>query len=187
MPDLKLELTGEMIPALVAALESYCDGGAECEAVLFSALYDRRSTLIDYAADLSSLRDIERASLGRNLTEAEDAILHKLRRSACHWIHNKAGQILCDIANNPLADQVAAHDGEPDTRPGQDAGEALVGVECWIWDEMNGISGIQGPAKVDKYDPHGIPRKFAYLVLDQKVNGAYFAHARPVYLGRPTP
>ena len=117
MPSLSIDLTAEMVPGLIAALESYRDGGAECEAVLFAALYDRRSTLIDYAADLSSLRDIERASLGRNLTEAEDVILHKLRGSACHWIHNKAGQILAEIARNPLADQVAAHDGEPDTRP----------------------------------------------------------------------
>ena len=117
MPSLSIDLTAEMVPGLIAALESYRDGGAECEAVLFAALYDRRSTLIDYAADLSSLRDIERASLGRNLTEAEDVILHKLRGSACHWIHNKAGQILAEIARNPLADQVAVHDGEPDTRP----------------------------------------------------------------------
>lgn len=187
MPNLSIDLTAEMVPGLISALESYRESSEGAESVLFAALYDRRSTLIDYAADLSALRDIENAALSRDLTEAEDAIIHKLRRSSCHWIHNKAGQILAEIARNPLADQVAVHDGQSDTRPGQDAGEALVGVECYVWDEMNGLAGVQGPAEIDKYDPYGTPRKFAYRTLDQRVNGAYFAHARPVYLGRPTP
>ena len=109
MSNLSIDLTAEMIPGLISALESYRESSEGAESVLFAALYDRRFTLIDYAVDLSALRDIESAALSRDLTDTEDAILHKLRGSACHWIHNKAGQILAEIARNPLA--------EPDTRP----------------------------------------------------------------------
>ena len=77
--------------------------------------------------------------------------------------------------------------GQSGHAPGQDAGEALVGVDAMCGTKMNGLAGVQGPAKIDKYDPYGTPRKFAYRTLDQRVNGAYFAHARLGLLGRPTP
>lgn len=130
---------------------------------------------------------------GLHLAESDEtpeaeaiAILTKLRDSRQpEAIRTRAGNLLIDIASNPLPDQVAVCDASSvDDRPGQDAGEALVGVECYVWDNLTkGLSeGVIGPYIV--YDVCDEDR-FRYAIEGPMEAGIFYAHARPAYLGVP--
>ena len=76
---------------------------------------------------------------------------------------------------------VAVIDPPKDLRPGQDAGEALVGVECYVWDHMLPAPAKVTTAKIVQYDPYrGHFKEFKYYT-----GYCWWIHARPVYLGKP--
>ena len=70
--------------------------------------------------------------------------------------------------------------------PGQDAGEALVGVECWV--KYDDDEPWQGPIVVDGIDPKAKRRKYDHRSIRHADGDGSFwgsVHARPTYLGRP--
>lgn len=112
------------------------------------------------------------------------AILTKLRDSRQpEAIRTRAGNLLIDIAED---DRAVCDASSVDEQPGQDAGAALVGVECYVKDTNDKEWCVSDPPlKITAYR-EGLgysrlpnPRK------DQAFD--WWNHASPAYLGKPTP
>ena len=91
-------------------------------------------------------------------------------------IHNKAGQILAR-SHGTRGRSGGGTRWLSDTRPGQGRGRGAGGRGVLLQDEMNGLAGVHLRKSTNTIP--GTPRKFAYRTPDQRVPGAYFAHARP--------
>lgn len=173
MSDLRIPITADLIVAMIRALDD-----ATTRDDLHELLYAHGQTLCDIAGDVAAIRALERAAADRDLTEAEDAALHKVRNHGGTWLRAKAEAILVDIASNPLDDRAVCDASSVDDRPGQDAGEALVGIECLLWDgEWNEFMNPNFKRYVTKFENE----KYANAA-DPNL---FWDHARPVYLGLP--
>lgn len=107
MPELKIPIDSALLVSMIRALDD-CTTRDD----LHEALYNHGRYLCDIAGDVAAIRALERVAADRNLTEAEDAALHKARNNGGTWMRAKAGAILCDIANNPLDDRAVCDASE---------------------------------------------------------------------------
>jgi hypothetical protein len=111
-------------------------------------------------------------------TELTDATVYR----CCHRIGLGGGGSIADLARTVLETYQKEFEVKPVTQPtqpipAQDSGEALVGVECYLWNgewyEGELISSV-----VYNY----VGRK--YVSLNDHAKARYWEHARPRPLGR---
>lgn len=122
---------------------------------------------------------------GLHLAESDEtptteaiAILTKLRDSRQpEAIRTRAGNLLIDIAED---DRAVCDASSVDDRPGQDAGAALVGVECYVWDGEWEEEFEAVPLKILSITENRYSARWPGYPQDQS-----WMHARPVYLGLP--
>ena len=74
----------------------------------------------------------------------------------------------------------------PDTRPDRTRARRWWAWSA-MWDENEWACRSSRPCKNRQIRSLWDAEKIRVSNPDQRVNGAYFAHARPVYVGRPTP
>ena len=91
---------------ILDGLQDMRDDSALCQAL------SEHPDLIELAARIAAVRSLRSEIADRDLTDAEHAMLNKLRADTCEWIRAEAGRALIELAE-PLCDQDAAHDGEP--------------------------------------------------------------------------
>lgn len=126
---------------------------------------------------------------GLHLAESDEtpeaeaiAILTKLRDSRQpEAIRTRAGNLLIDIVSNPLPDHVAVCDASSvDERPGQDAGEALVGEMCFVWSGKWIDGYCANPVRIEGIENGNYRAGFP------SIDGStLWQHAHPTYLGLP--
>lgn len=173
---------GESIPealdAILEGLQSFRDIPAMVRALHFCP---------DLCRLASAVHALHLAESDETPVDQAIAILTKLRDSRQpEAIRTRAEAILRDIAED---DRAVCDASSVDDRPGQDSGEALVGVECYIFDPATGDSSkdaMHGPSSaggrrgvVTSVKVYGDDLWYA---LDHT---GFFRHARPVYLGLP--
>lgn len=114
--------------------------------------------LLDVAEAVARIRTISREM---DDDEALPELLRMRDPRQPEWLRTLAGREMAR-RGGALRDQIAVHDASSvDDRPGQDAGEALVGVECYVhWkrvDERTASVIETPPTKmiVDEYDDAG--------------------------------
>ena len=90
---------------ILDGLQDMRDDSALCQAL------SEHPDLIELAARIAAVRSLRSEIADRDLTDAEHAMLNKLRADTCEWIRAEAGRALIELAE-PLCDQDAAHDGE---------------------------------------------------------------------------
>jgi hypothetical protein len=106
MATLEIDLDATMIVQMVRALNTF---SLERSDMLAEILYEHGDTLAEVAAGVDGIRALDRAAADRDLTEAEDAALHKARTNGGAWMRKKAGQILTTL-ESPLRDDLAVCD-----------------------------------------------------------------------------
>jgi len=98
---------GGALANILDGLQDMRDDSALCQAL------SEHPDLIELAARIAAVQSLRSEIADRDITDAEYAMLNKLRADTCEWIRNEAEGALDDLAN-PLPDQVAAHDAEED-------------------------------------------------------------------------
>ena len=99
--------TSSALTNILDGLQDMRDDSALCQAL------SEHPDLIELAARIAAVQSLRSEIADRDITDAEYAMLNKLRADTCEWIRNEAEGALDDLAN-PLPDQVAAHDAEED-------------------------------------------------------------------------
>ena len=89
---------------ILNGLQDMRDDSALCQAL------SEHPDLIELAARIAAVRSLRSEIADRDLTDAESALLNKLRADTCEWIRAEAGRALVELAE-PLHSQDAAHDG----------------------------------------------------------------------------
>ena len=173
---------GENIPealdAILEGLQSFRDIPAMVRALHFCP---------EFCQLAAAVHGLHLAESDATPTTEAIAILTRLRDSRQpEAIRTRAGNLLIDIAED---DRAVCDASSVDDRPGQDAGAALVGVECYIFDGATGdyskdamhgpssAGGRRGVVAATKVCGDGL-----WYALDHT---GFFRHARPVYLGLP--
>ena len=89
---------------ILDGLQDMRDDSALCQAL------SEHPDLIELAARIAAVRSLRSEIADRDLTDAESAMLNKLRADTCEWIRAEAGRALVELAE-PLHSQDAVHDG----------------------------------------------------------------------------
>ena len=90
---------------ILDGLQDMRDDSALCQAL------SEHPDLIELAARIAAVRSLRSEIADRDLTDAEHAMLNKLRADTCEWIRAEAGRALIELSE-PLCNHGAAHDGE---------------------------------------------------------------------------
>lgn len=172
---------GESIPdtldAILDALQDY--GHAEPAAMVRALSFNA-----EFCQLAAAVHGLHIAESDETPTTEAIAILTRLRDSRQpEAIRTRAGNLLIDIAED---DRAVCDASSVDDRPGQDAGAALVGVECYFSDDGENWTA---PKKCDLFesrDGEDLPyRAEDRARAENGVCGYWWRHARPVYLGLP--
>ena len=86
----------------------------------------------------------------------------------------------------PVAEYSEVQVAKKDGRSGENAGQALVGVECYVWDGLSGDEKVHGPVIVREYRIDTPEDEHLYSTgIGYGLPGVWWKNARPAYLGKP--
>jgi hypothetical protein len=179
MQDLRIESVDHLQRGSVNIYAANCgeDRRIIAESLYAFEKYDAVETMVAELHDRPAFCQLAAAVHGLHLAESDEipeaeaiAILKRLNvPEQPEAIRKRAEAILQDIA-----------DGKQDDRPGQDAGAALVGVECYFW------GGDYGPDRARIAVCAGCNASGSmYFWLSPHGAKNWWSHARPTYLGLP--